>query len=566
MDMKNKRIFYLSLLVMAIGFASSASAVTYRLQRVTSVESGQKYVFEQAGYVLIGSITKNALESTNDYKTFGLDGTESYVWERMSGDRLKSVKGSGYYLTYSSELKFASSSNSNSNSYKWNFLFQNDGTTYISSVGKSGDSLGETSFTSNAYKLYTGSLGQYPHSFVVYELVPDKNDGKKSAELNFLEKFYRFMKGESFVEPSLSCADGFDGVVTYSSSNTNVAQVDPTTGKVTIVGTGRALITASSSATLSYDAGEATYTLLVMGGNGSVGSPYSVSDFYSGYLASGSKYVQGYIVGGYKADGTKTTGLFEEYPTTDDYIALADSKDGADASNTIPIDYESFGLNSHFELKGCKVLLQGTILQAVLTKTSITNVSSASILSYAATISSYKYATYRTSEKLNFTDTGVSAYTAAINGDHVVLTKIEDGIVDTGLGVVLYSETAGSFDIPVTTADATVTSTGLSISDGSTATKENMTYVLGKKNDVGFYRWVGAESLPAGRVYLNGSVSTARDYLEFTFDEETTGMSDASHLNKGEIRTNVVYDLQGRRVAQPAKGLYIVNGKKVVIK
>ncbi len=186
--------------------------------------------------------------------------------------------------------------------------------------------------------------------------------------------------------------------------------------------------------------------------------------------------------------------------------------------------------------------------------------------SYPVTISSYKYATYRTSEKLDFTDTGVSAYTAAISGDHVVLTKIEDGVVEAGKGVVLYSETAGTYDIPVTTADATVTSTGLSISDGTSATKEAVTYVLGKKNDVGFYRWVGAESLPAGRVYLNGSVSTARDYLEFTFDEETTGMSDASHLNKGEIRTNVVYDLQGRRVAQPARGLYIVNGKKVVIK
>ena len=29
---------------------------------------------------------------------------------------------------------------------------------------------------------------------------------------------------------------------------------------------------------------------------------------------------------------------------------------------------------------------------------------------------------------------------------------------------------------------------------------------------------------------------------------------------------NGYYDLQGRRVAQPAKGLYIVNGKKMVIK
>jgi len=29
---------------------------------------------------------------------------------------------------------------------------------------------------------------------------------------------------------------------------------------------------------------------------------------------------------------------------------------------------------------------------------------------------------------------------------------------------------------------------------------------------------------------------------------------------------STIYDLQGRRVAQPTKGLYIVNGKKTVIR
>ena len=67
-------------------------------------------------------------------------------------------------------------------------------------------------------------------------------------------------------------------------------------------------------------------------------------------------------------------------------------------------------------------------------------------------------------------------------------------------------------------------------------------------------------------MYLNGGAIAARDYLEFAFDDEATGMRDAVHHDKVEIRTDVVYDLQGRRVAQPGKGLYIVNGKKIVIK
>jgi hypothetical protein len=37
-------------------------------------------------------------------------------------------------------------------------------------------------------------------------------------------------------------------------------------------------------------------------------------------------------------------------------------------------------------------------------------------------------------------------------------------------------------------------------------------------------------------------------------------------IESGELRIENVYNLNGQRVAQPNKGLYIVNGKKVVIK
>ena len=47
--------------------------------------------------------------------------------------------------------------------------------------------------------------------------------------------------------------------------------------------------------------------------------------------------------------------------------------------------------------------------------------------------------------------------------------------------------------------------------------------------------------------------------------KETTGIS-ATLNDKGEITNHSCFDLQGRRVAQPTRGLYIVNGKKVVIK
>ena len=48
---------------------------------------------------------------------------------------------------------------------------------------------------------------------------------------------------------------------------------------------------------------------------------------------------------------------------------------------------------------------------------------------------------------------------------------------------------------------------------------------------------------------------------------ETTEISDALRLNdKGQMTNDNFYDLQGRKIEKPTKGLYIHNGKKVVIK
>ena len=47
-------------------------------------------------------------------------------------------------------------------------------------------------------------------------------------------------------------------------------------------------------------------------------------------------------------------------------------------------------------------------------------------------------------------------------------------------------------------------------------------------------------------------------------DDEVTGITDVEPTAKGsELK---VYDLQGRRVANPGRGIYIVDGKKVMFK
>ncbi len=57
-------------------------------------------------------------------------------------------------------------------------------------------------------------------------------------------------------------------------------------------------------------------------------------------------------------------------------------------------------------------------------------------------------------------------------------------------------------------------------------------------------------------------------YVEKTITVIDDGLvTGISQIENGELRMeNSVYDLQGRRVAQPTKGLFIRNGKKFVVK
>ena len=73
--------------------------------------------------------------------------------------------------------------------------------------------------------------------------------------------------------------------------------------------------------------------------------------------------------------------------------------------------------------------------------------------------------------------------------------------------------------------------------------------------------------LSAGKAYLplpTAQLPTAARPMKMVFsDDEAAGIEQT--VSNGEQRGEY-YDLQGRRVAKPAHGLYIVNGKKVIFK
>ena len=75
----------------------------------------------------------------------------------------------------------------------------------------------------------------------------------------------------------------------------------------------------------------------------------------------------------------------------------------------------------------------------------------------------------------------------------------------------------------------------------------------------------GTHSIKAFRAYLTYTGGSGAPQLSFTIDGETTGIMSVDN-GQLTVDSSEVYNLSGQRVANPTKGLYIVNGKKVIIK
>ena len=92
-------------------------------------------------------------------------------------------------------------------------------------------------------------------------------------------------------------------------------------------------------------------------------------------------------------------------------------------------------------------------------------------------------------------------------------------------------------------------------------------YILSKEDDVvGFYLAASGEGayLAANRAYLSTSATQQLVPQYLGFEEEITGIQSLTPTLSQ--REGDCYDLSGRRVAQPTKGMYIINGRKVYVK
>ena len=180
------------------------------------------------------------------------------------------------------------------------------------------------------------------------------------------------------------------------------------------------------------------------------------------------------------------------------------------------------------------------------------------------------WATYYNSAQGYTADANTTVYQAAVNSGKtaVVLTEVTGREIPAGKGVVLKSS-AATITLTPTTTTQTLEGNELTGVDVATAAPSNA-YCLtkettGSARGVGFYTYTG--TIPAHRAYLvvAGGPSLTRGFLGFGDDDNTTGIS----LPEAVVIENdgPIYDLSGRRIiGQPQKGIYVKNGKKVVIK
>ena len=182
------------------------------------------------------------------------------------------------------------------------------------------------------------------------------------------------------------------------------------------------------------------------------------------------------------------------------------------------------------------------------------------------TISSATWASFSNASEVAIPD-GVTAYYASASdgSTSVTLKEITGGYIPANTGVVINGA--------ANTYYATKTSTSASLGEtnylypwltAGTPNPGGDYYTLAVSGTTPVFKKSTGGILAAGKSYLYvPGEETARE-LKVTFDDDnTTGISDAKRITDN---SQVVYDLQGRRVAQPSKGLYIVNGKKVMVK
>ena len=183
-----------------------------------------------------------------------------------------------------------------------------------------------------------------------------------------------------------------------------------------------------------------------------------------------------------------------------------------------------------------------------------------------AKVGNAMYATYVTVSKTTV-PTNIKTYAVKANAEKtgIELSEIAAGTVIPANTALLLHAAEGTYNFTVSTEDAATIENNALVPATTDVTATGNEYALTKQNGkVGFAQVEAGVVIPAGKAYLVVDNSDESAAKFFSFDNgEVTGIN---NVNTVDADNNAYYTLQGLKTQKPVKGMYIHNGKKVILK
>lgn len=181
-------------------------------------------------------------------------------------------------------------------------------------------------------------------------------------------------------------------------------------------------------------------------------------------------------------------------------------------------------------------------------------------------VSEAGYATYATTNNVKVPEgNDVKVMTVTVNEGNSTITPHEipaNTVIPAGTGI-LVKAAAGNHDFVVTSEEGTPLENNNLVAATKAVTPDGAKdfFALTTLNDgkVGFAKVAKDVVIPAGKAYLEVPAGKAKF---FGLDSEATGINSV----KTAKADGAYYTLEGVKTTKPVKGLYIHNGKKIVVK
>lgn len=159
---------------------------------------------------------------------------------------------------------------------------------------------------------------------------------------------------------------------------------------------------------------------------------------------------------------------------------------------------------------------------------------------------------------------GVKAYYVSAKGTEATMTAIDAQVIPAKQGVILTSESDEAATMVPAAGETAAAITGNQLGHSAGVAKSLTAgegYILGNGTEGTAFYPCKAGSLPINKAYLLGN--GGENAIVMNFGNAVTGINTIAAPASAKAP---IFDLSGRRVVKATKGLYIQNGKKVIVK